>query len=718
MEQSAELLKSFAHCLAQAASKDGALNLMRMVRHSGFLAAEPHDTQRVSPDVADPPGSDRNVQRVGIWERKGTSGNFVRRLESAPEWYLWANQGRIGPKKANRRIVLIGESVARGYLYDPQFNPAKSLDSIFESHAGRGKFEVIDLARTSMKLSEMKALASSALFLEPDAVIIFAGNNWLGAGFQEARMMLLAAALRQSGVPGIKALMEEKHREAVIETIGEIGGMYGSRRIPLVWIIPEFNLGDWRDPISSAPYLANGGNREWIDRYRKAQEALQQGDFATATREAQRMLELDEGTTATPYYVLAECARRKGDSAALRACSESARDASLWSPYLKTPRPYSLTHRTMREELSKYGIKVVDLPKLFAEYMGEALPDRRLFVDYCHLSAEGIQIAMSAAAACILQTLEGSNVSWPSLSRGAVAPSKDIQGEAMFLAAVHSAHWFQPRELLEYFCRKAVEYSPAIAQVMAAYADVQTRCNPMLLCKEGEQIDVPEFPSIQRYLVHFNVHQLDKPLLDAILAALTAAGVNAGKRLDRLRIEERSVQKGPVDLLDRYYFASAPQEFGQQQPDVVFIADSCADYHKAYSPESKFLFFAEAGHAVSLRITCRLTEFMPAQSDVSIELNGECYGVANVSHVWQTWDVTFPEKAVKDGPNELAIRWGSYDVSGKAALEGAADTILSDVFPDMYPVFGEIHTLIASRAVESKNVGVYAEASELSLTTT
>src|SRR5262245_54646338 len=60
-------------------------------------------------------------RRVGIWEerQRGNQTLFIRAAGHEP-WHLWADEARIGPKRPNtRRVVLIGESVARGFFYDP-----------------------------------------------------------------------------------------------------------------------------------------------------------------------------------------------------------------------------------------------------------------------------------------------------------------------------------------------------------------------------------------------------------------------------------------------------------------------------------------------------------------------------------------------------------------------------------------------------------------------
>ena len=127
-------------------------------------------------------------QNVGLWEPKIANGKvaFVRRMDAMAEWTYWADVARIEPKGEKLRVLLIGESVARGYLYDPVFNPALALQMILEAQFGEGQVEVIDLARTNLGFQVLE-LALSALQMEPDVAIVgrqqlvhlrtFAGGN-------------------------------------------------------------------------------------------------------------------------------------------------------------------------------------------------------------------------------------------------------------------------------------------------------------------------------------------------------------------------------------------------------------------------------------------------------------------------------------------------------------------------------------------------------------
>src|SRR5215212_6684883 len=137
--------------------------------------------------------------RVGIWEAVDEFGrrSFVR-VSTEGAWHLWANVQKIPAKGPRRRIVLVGESVARGLLFDPQFTPAQALQQMMNVACGPAKAEVVDLARTDLSHKELHELIRQALHLEPDALVIFAGNNWLPAPSEE-QVLDIAAAFRDTG---------------------------------------------------------------------------------------------------------------------------------------------------------------------------------------------------------------------------------------------------------------------------------------------------------------------------------------------------------------------------------------------------------------------------------------------------------------------------------------------------------------------------------------
>lgn len=712
METSPELLKDFADRLARVAvTPDGRL-ANRMLRMAGLMAQPPTPAPEQSltdnignrhrrPEAdAGPP----SPLRVGIWEGKEQGGRtyFARRMDKSGEWSLWANVGRIDPKGARRRVVLVGESVARGYLYDPQFTVAKALEMILWSRMGKEAVEVIDLARTNLGY-EVKELAKSALLLEPDVVIIFAGNN-LNAPFvpTDYEVPVLDTIIRKEGIAGLKRTVEDRLAHALRQLVEEVAAAYAARGVPLVWMVPEFNLNDWREPVANAPYLPEGVNEEWLMHREAAHAALRGGDFDAAARSAEKLVRLDRGVSAEGLYILAECSQREGALDEARDYLERARDSFIWDTSRSTsPRLYSVTRRVLREEVAKFGNELVDVPELFKEYLKGGLPDRRLFLDYCHLTAEGIRVAMAAAASRVLRLLRAGDVAWPALVDERVGPSPEVEAEASFLAAVHNAHWWQSYDLVHYYCLRAVRLSPAIAQVMTHFIDLQTRRAPMLMCRSAEQLARQASPLIQHYLLRHNNQQLDVELLEAVVSSMREAGVDAAGTLAQLRREEHSVTRGDVNLLDYYYGSAAlqPQEVTWVQPGAAVQARSRRNhYYKAYSPASRFIFIGEAQAPVRLRITCRLPQLEFPEGTITVEVNTTAVGELTISRDWGTWDIDVGLDAMRDGVNEVVIRWPMPAFPGEKPLEAVVHSLTDQVLPEYFCSFGEIHSFVASDA--------------------
>ncbi|HKR11852.1 MAG TPA: SGNH/GDSL hydrolase family protein, partial [Pyrinomonadaceae bacterium] len=516
MKRPPESLKSFANRVGRVAASDEAAQAVNLLHLAGFLDGS---TERYIDD-SDHNFTDPVPDQVGIWERKTENGKsyFVRRPETRPEWLFWANIGRIEAKGTRQRVVLIGESVTRGYLYDPQYTPAIALQAMLDAH---GDFEVIDLARTSLNY-QVRKLAIEALQLEPDIAIVFAGNNWSASGPTALEFAHIDAALATDGIAGAKRATEAQLLRKARRTVHDISTAYESKGIPLVWIIPEFNLTDWRDPHLSAPYLPEGSNQKWHILREEAQSALDDKNFARAENLAQQMLEIDHGVCPVGLYILADCRHAANDLEGTRKYLELAKDASIWDfSRIDIPKPYSITQRVMREEIPKYKNQLIDLPLLFKDYLDGDIPGRRLFLDYCHMTSEGIQIAMGAAGACVLGALNGVEVPWPSLIGKHSAPARETEGEALFLAALLTAHKAPKADFEHHLCARALSYSAHVAELMLNYIDLQTRpAVPMLMSEADDKLHTLGSPLIHYYLLRLNEKRLDAPLLDVMVDAL------------------------------------------------------------------------------------------------------------------------------------------------------------------------------------------------------
>ena len=699
-----ESLKSFANRIASLAQSGQSAQLLRLLRFAGFLGAGQGQTELLhlvsQADAApDAPGA----SHVGIWERKEEGGrvSFVRRLEMMPEWSLWANVGRIEAKGTRKRVILIGESVARGYLYDPEFTPALTLDTMLKARLGADEVEVIDLARVNLSY-EIRELAIGALQLEPDAVIIFAGNNWDVSEPNPSELMEADEAMTREGIRGVKRASEAHIDRNARHIFNHIASAYAERKVPLVWMIPEFNLADWRDPVTNAPHLPASLNRRWLELLGRAESALRDGDDASAAQLAAQMVELDGGVSVAGLYILAGCHERAGRLDDARDCLERARDAVCWDLSRQVmPRTYRVTQNAVREALSKYPVQLIDLPALFKEHLGGGIAGRSLLIDYCHLTTEGIQVAMGAASACVVKALTGAEPTWREMASEQIAPPQEIEAEASFLAAVHNAHWFQSYDLVRYYCARALALSPHVADLMVNYLELQTRpLVPALMSGSEEHISKMGSSLMRQYLLSKNEKRLEKVLYDAAVDALTEAGVDVQARLDRFRRDEHSVTHSETNLLDYYYCSAVnqPQELAwlietshrKYQPNKTA-------YYKAYWPESRFVFFADGGRAVRLTLTCRLPASTMAAAHVNLMINGRPQAQLEADREWGTWEIDLGGETVRDGLNEVSVWWPTPEFPGEAAFEQVRFDLFQRKFPAYYPVFGEIHSFKASR---------------------
>ena len=257
--------------------------------------------------------------RVGIWEAQDEAGGrYFVRVEKGEPWHLWANVQRIPPKGLSRRVVLIGESVARGYLYDPHFTPALALQKMMDAACGTGEVEVVDLARSILVHEPLRELITQSLHLEPDALVIFAGNNWFPKT-DDWQLLDMSYAFRNAGSwRGVKESCESFLITNTRKTLRLLGEVARERGIPVVFVLPEFNLADWTTEYDCPPLLTSEQTGAWLRAKDEAEQLLKGNDWEKAESLGERLLQLDQGTTAAGPYIMAEVSRRRGDHEAAR----------------------------------------------------------------------------------------------------------------------------------------------------------------------------------------------------------------------------------------------------------------------------------------------------------------------------------------------------------------------------------------------------------------
>jgi hypothetical protein len=688
------LLREAAEMLSRSiTSEDGA----RVARLCRILAANVQGVG-TSGTGAGNAAAGEEALRVGIWQRQkqDAKASFMRRQEEMDQWHEWANVGRIEPKGSKLRVLLVGESVARGYFYDPVFTPAAVLAQLLKGEFGSDAVEVIDLARSNMSW-EIRELAISALSLEPDAVVLFCGNNWrLGVLYDHVALECYIAALKTGGVAGLRDSIINGVRQCAEQVVRDIAEAYGNRGIPLFWIVPEFNLADWHEQRKNAPHLGGDANREWLEHFGRAEEAMRSGDFCQASRHAREMMKIDDGLSATGALILADCERQQGHSASVRECLEFSRDADIWDwMAVKSPRVSSQVQSVISAQKSVPGNFVIDLRELISEQLGaDAVPDRRWFLDYCHLTSEGIRVSMAAAAAALLRRFKGTTHTWAQLYSHSPAPTRAVEADARFLAAMHNAHWGQPPETILRLCAEALQASSGIADVMALVAQLQSDRVPTVLSQVGEQSLAVISPAVQHFIFRQHTQRFDRALVTSICQVLAGVQPDRLKDLDELRAREHSPANHCVDLLDHYYSSDAcqPYETSWNLPQIRFSKRLYwADYYRAYWRESLFIFGAHCDDPVALRLVLRLECPEHETREVTVSLNRERIWQGPVGESWMTVEVDLQCSGMLTGANEIRLLWPDPIFPGVAAVDLAADRLARGIMLPLRPVFGEIH---------------------------
>jgi hypothetical protein len=682
------------------------LGLRAFATRAAQFSASPHETQAICnfyltgilkeqpyQEVSRIEVGNANTLEVGIWRKKSRAKDapFVRRADR--DWFDWANRETIEPKRRKWRVVLVGESVARGYLYDPEFTPASELEGMLGSYLGPAEIDVVDLAKSSLTMRPLKVLIGQSLALLPDVIVVFAGNNW-HMHLTESDIPHVDSLLRKDGVPAMKSFIDAKTEQAVRQLTSQVNSLLNGRRVTVIWVVPEFNLDDWNGPVSNAPLLAGQGNEQWRDLSERAGVAFGKRDLVLAEKLAKEMIGLDGGTNSVPLRILAECCRSNGDLQGARRYLEMCRDAEGWDPsFAYSPRTSSTIQNALREVASVPNNFVIDLPGILSRHLNGALPNRRIFLDYCHLTAEGINVAMAAVASKVLESLTGQAISIENLRSKSSPPSREVEGRACFLAAVHNAHYYQSYDLAHYWCARALQFWPECAQIMTRFVDFQTRRAPMMACKSAiELFGRRELVTLMRG----GKKRLDIALSEAIIKCLKAVGIDIGKETADLRAKEHSTRTGPKELTDFYYSSTMLGPSERAWTTMAFPRNRASHciYASAFWETSKFVFFGEKGRPIGLKLTYRVPNPPRSGGTVEIDVNGHRVAQAPVGESWQTLEIYILNDYVVDGLNEIVITWPNEEECSEAALNRAADALLARRVPNFYRVFGEIHALV------------------------
>ena len=678
-----EQTKTSASALANAAFAEiSPVHLAQMLLESGLSGKEPQKAKLpVSSEVSD-------RVRVGIWESRQENGNicFVRTHSEPP--HHWANVDSIPAKSLRPRVLLLGESVARGHFYDPGFSFAAALRRVLD-FVGAREIEIVDLARTSLTYSGLRQLLHESLVLQPDAYIVFAGNNW-GFSF-ETPLQQFAKIVREGGeICDLKTYCEESLIDATRSMVQTIANVARRIRVPCLLVIPEFNLKDWHNERSwETPFMGSRERAEWESARKRAQRAIAGGRLAQAESLAKRMIDLDAGTTPAPYEILAESALLQGDTASSHSWLESARDAGMFLPIMRTPRCFRLIQENFRKEGDLQQLTVVDLPKRFREYLGGRLPDRHLFLNYCHLTLEGLRVTAALVAESLLSALKRPSHSWTHLREAPIEIESRTHSEASFLAAFQNCVWGQPLEIVEFHLREAIRLDPTICDTIMRFVTGLLRSAPLMLC--SELVPIAKYrTALTKYFFSAAPLLGEKSwtfrLISSLVSVLEPCVPSAQSIVDRLLIEEHAATGVPVNLLHRYYSSNSLEDQDWLHPD---------GYYRAYDRKSVFRVIRGAGCILRLACVARVPGHQDKQRKARICINDRWKSSFYLTGHWQRFQFIVPDEALVQGMNTITILWPTASWTREERLNYLMSQWEHGRVPEMTPAYGHIHSFLA-----------------------
>ncbi len=697
--------KTSSDTLAALLATPEGLRTARLLQAAGLLAA---------PAVMAPQPIPRPPEPISIWQpqpSRDTEGETVWvRPDPQPlgDHHAAAKTLRRKVSELPLRVGFFGESVAAGYLYAPYVTPARVLEAQLQAVGGDGNFEVIDLARTNETLPSLAETVRASLQIQPDVLVLFVGNNWNLLETPEispyapavTARQRYAQTLREEGTAGPIRRAAERLRQVAEGTLGTIAALARAVGIPVVVVIPEVNLADW-ETRQPPVWLPEDDNSRWHALYAKATAELDAGDFAAALATATTMQGLDGGACATTWRLLARAHRGRGDRDAERTACLAEVDAAPYATLATLSAPLATTaaRELLREAARRHGFFAVDLRQVFTTHTGSELPGRRLFLDYCHLTLEGIQVAMAAVAAEVLN-LSGmleETPSWQTLLPRLPAPeiTPEQEATARFGAAVHTAHRLlstgSKQPLLESWCAAALDASPGVEAAMLDL--VAARCSPcpaVLTAAQERNLASPYRLLLQH---GWRWDHLDADLIVAIRNVLARRGRPAGDEIDRLLLEHLALRAEGTELLEPIYLWEPLERF---YPEVMSFADlSRRATLRSPWPRTTFCLICDGERDVELDVTLRRPE---GAGEVRIVVEKEEIGTIATAERWTRASFRIERRHLRRGLNRLTLRWPLTLRDGETALAAAAERLEIGVAADLHPVFGELFSLVARPA--------------------
>ncbi len=661
---------------------------------------------------------------IGTWHpiEKNNEILFIRKNQSdSIFWESSRTQIKRIKEPNTNRICFIGESAAAGMFFSPYYTPSIALSNHLNQQTDI-TWEVIDLTRSCMNAGGLLATCEASLQLSPDFIVVMAGNNWFAEAIFDndapiTKRQTYSQILENEGPDGIINSYKKNLIKCTEKIMLKLDNLSQQNNIKLIFIVPASNYGHWerKCPIY---WQKNGNTSKWYDLYQKASEALEKSNYEEALVLGKQMLAIDNNNAPTSNRIVANSliALERTDEA-YNYCVAESDYAIMHNQLTAFPGTPSFVRKTCKQLGEEFQIPIIDLEEIFIDYLGSKILNDSLFVDYCHMTPDGINIAMAPVAKLLSSYYTKnekkdsiqSNIDWKKLVKLPSLNNIDPFQLAVsyFYISLYDLHLNQPvnnaLNLEKYISlfQKAADYSEKILDVMELYVKARS-CYygaGFSLSKAGQQL----FQLVNSPL-DFPVAQAS-PGVDALTIEAICLLLERNSR-EGIKLMSQ-YQQHYIRLLDKGVDLTEPLYIERINSIIRLAVDSELStrrkipYYKSWWPNSYFSLVADNNNDLELKIVCRIPgENETVDNNLKILVNNFPIGHLRVTNKWNKSLLVIPKSSLIKGFNRLCISWPSLSQDENKEINFLKNRYSMGLKINMFPVFGEVFSLIVSKKVD------------------
>ena len=378
---------------------------------------------RVFPGLNDERDPFVNISPIAVFSRTTVNGEEYYNFTS--QYVVGGSAVRIPVKKPAGaiRVFCVGSSACAGWPHPAAERFSAYLQQALETAYPGKKVEVFNAAAHGFAAYRTRRVLDEVLQMEPDAVIVWEGNNefleernydppskligelarhlrtvqWVETRMMTQRTEMSGAKLSDMAQTFWKKAHQQslqlrqdpvqfaQVQEHFQESFRHMVSQSQRCKVPILLCTVPVNMRDWL-PTVSYHHLDGDRLEQWQKLYNQAQRCLlvsHYQDGITAIRQAIGM----ENGHAESYFWLGRLLEANGQKAAAWEAFSKARDLD-YNPF-RAISNFNEIIRSLAKENDGKGVYLLDLERIFTDASKYAAPGFDLFLDYVHPTKPG-----------------------------------------------------------------------------------------------------------------------------------------------------------------------------------------------------------------------------------------------------------------------------------------------------------------------------------------